>query len=205
MSDNPEQTPVQPDPPVQQASSENWEQRYKGSVRKIEELTLRVRDLEGQLGAKSSDVEQIQSQLSVKDVEKDVAVGEYRKQLEKALQEKSQADAELGELRAFKAKIDLARELKAPHLIDIVDRIPYVTDPEAMKTIMNDFVGWGNTLVKEREAQLMAGVTPGVQAVASEVGPNSSNEWMKRIEAEVSPAKRDKLWEDYWKWGSNQK
>jgi chromosome segregation ATPase len=210
MTDSPEQTPVQQQSGQQGSSApqagENWEARYKGSVRKIEELTLKVRDLEGQLGTKSSETEQIRSQLSVKDVEKDVAVSEHRKQLEKALQDKSQTDSELTELRAFKAKVDLAKELKAPHLVDIIDRIPYVSDPEQMKVIMNDFVGWGQTLVKEREAQLMAGTTPGVQAVASTPSdPTNADDWMKRIQATDDPVKKQDLWNKYWNWGQTQK
>lgn len=148
--------PTQPTPPQQV----DWEARYKGAVPKIEQLTLSKRELEAKLEQMSSQLEQLNAQLGQRDVEKDVAVGEWQKKYTQTLEEKQQSEAELAQLRAMKAKMDTAKELGLTNLMPVIDHIPYSGDPEVLKTIMKDFANWGQGMVKEREAQLLTGVTP---------------------------------------------
>ena len=103
---------------------ENWKARHDGLVRKVEQLTLSIRDLSGQLDAKTSELEQLRSQLTVKDAEKTAAVGERDKQIQSAVQAKTQAEAELNELRALKLKVDVINELKRPDLLKIARKSP---------------------------------------------------------------------------------
>jgi chromosome segregation ATPase len=209
--------PVQQgDPPVQQSGDNNqtrtgsgdnidWEKRYKGSVTKINELNATIKDLNAQLSDKSSLVEQLEAQLSAKDIEKDASVSEHKRLLEEALSNKSKAESELSELRAMRMKLDLMKEMGANELVPIIDRIPAVDDPEAMKQIMQDFKGWGNELVSEREKQLLSGEisTPSTNNTQT-VAPQSSQEWEAHINNLPLGQEREKAWQDYWKWGASQ-
>lgn len=206
------ETPVQPDNSGQQANPNpapasgeniNWEARYKGSVTKINELQATIKTLTDQITVLTSDKEQLAQQLNIKDVEKDAAVGEYKKQLEQAVGSKSQADRELAELRAMKAKLDMARKLEAPQLVQILDRIPYVEDEAALETIMKDFMNWRQEGAKEREKQILAGVTPGLAGspAGSPAMPNSAKDWEAHINALPLGEQREKAWNDYFEWG----
>ncbi|HMN11162.1 MAG TPA: hypothetical protein PKD55_02410 [Bellilinea sp.] len=200
-----ENVPVQQEVPEQQTPSIDWEARYKGASQKINELMEKSKTLEGQLASRTSEIEQYKTQLSMKDVEKDTSIGEYRKQLEKVMADKSAADKELAELRAMKAKVEVVRELDAPHLMKIIDKIPYVEDPDAMKTIIKDFADWGNEIAKEREKQILAGVTPPISSVTqAKAAPKSSAEWEAHINSLPVGPEREKAWADYWSWGKSQ-
>lgn len=206
MTDGTE-TPVEQNgatpPPQQQEKPVDWEARYKGSVRKVEELTIRVRDLEAQLAGVSSEKEQYKAQLGTKDVEKDVAVGERDKLLQTAVQEKSRLETELAELRGLKLKVEVIRELGRPELIRIADRIPAMTDKEALKTVLQDFAGFADDLVQQREKQLLAGVTPPPSSGGSTklVLPASEGEWEKHINAlPLGSKERAKAFDDYYGW-----
>lgn len=209
-----ETTPEQQGNPVQQAGSKtpeqpgvNWEERYKGSVTTINRLQGEIKTLKEQLSGKTSEYEQLYSQLTQKDVEKDVAVSEHRKQLEKALTEKTTAERELTELRAFKSKMDVIREMGANHLVPIIDRIPYVEDPEALRTIIKDFSNWGDDMKKEREKEILSGITPTGVAAGSQAKPNvpsSAKEWEVHINSLPLGIEREKAWDEYFVWGQQQ-
>jgi len=208
MTDEPKEPTVQLEKPAQPAPSApvtdtqdviDWEARYKGASKKINELTSVKAELEAKQADYSTQIEQLKSQLGIKDVEKDTAVGEYQKQLETALQEQSQAKKELESLQAYKAKMDMAKKLGAPELVNIIDRIPYVEDPEALETIMKDFVSWGNDFAKRREEQLMAGVTPPVAATEfTDQLPQTHDSWRQQL---LDGNNKEGLtWDRYWEW-----
>jgi hypothetical protein len=182
MSDQPN-TPDQQAPSGQQAvgAPENWEARYKGAVRKIEELTLGNRDLTAQLAAKASEIEQLKVQLSTKDVEKTVAVSERDTKLEQFIKESADLQSKLKELAAFQAKVKMAQEINRPELIKIIDRIPAVEDPQVLKGIMEDFTRFADDLVKEREKQIFSGVLPPIGPGSAPQKPTSSASWEKHI------------------------
>jgi len=109
-------------------------------------------------------------------------------------------------LRAMKTKLDLVKELDAKELIPILDRIPVVDDPDAMRTVMEDFKKWGDEIRTEREKELLSGeYTPppsGNQAKAAE--PQSPEEWEQYINALPFGDEREQAWDRYWKWGAAQ-
>jgi uncharacterized small protein (DUF1192 family) len=184
----------------------DWEKRYKGSVTKINELTASIKDLNDQLGSKTSEIEQLKAQLTNKDIEKDASVSEHKKLLEQALSNKTHMESELTELRAMKTKLDLVKELDAKELIPILDRIPVVDDPDAMRTVMEDFKKWGDELRSEREKELLSGE---YSAPASDVQgriaePQSADEWEAYINNLPFGSEREQAWEKYWKWGAAQ-
>lgn len=205
MSDQPP-VPVQQAPaPVQQTI--DWEQRYKGASQKINELMTQISTLQGQLQTASSEIEQLRSGLSIKDVEKDAAIQPYKTQLEQALSAKTAAESELSGLRALKAKLDAAKELNATSLFPVLDKIPHVDNPDAQKEIMKTFMDWGNDLVKQREQQLLAGVTPPPPAASSVAAklPATVQEWQAYVNGiPLGTPEREKAMQDWWKWGQAQ-
>ena len=205
MSDNP-QNPGQQETPGQQSGGtpapapENWEARYKGAVRKIEELTLANRGLNDQLAAKSLETEQLKVQLSTKDVEKTVAVSERDTKLEQFIKESAAMQSQLKELNAFQAKVKMAQELGRPELIKIIDRIPAVEDPAVLKGIMEDFTRFADDLVKEREKQIFSGITPPVgPGGGGPQKPTSNASWEKQINSlPLGSRERAQAMDDYY-------
>jgi hypothetical protein len=203
------QTPGQQvETPGQQVSSNpgsapvDWEARYKGSVATIERLTLENRSLKSELDTKTSDLEQLRIQLGQKDTEHQVAVVERDRQLQTITQAKAQAESELTELRALKLKVDVATELGRPELLKIAQRIPNVTDHEALKAIMTDFVGFADSMVHEREKQLLNGITPSVSSVGqAPSAPSSRDAWLSKINSlPLGSPERAKAFDDYGDW-----
>jgi hypothetical protein len=179
--------------------------RFDGLVRKVEELTLTNRAVSEQLTQLSSEKELLTGQLAIKDVDKSVAVGEYQKQIEAAIQTQTQQASELGELRALKAKMELVRKHNAGHLIPILDRIPYLEDAEAMETVFTDFLNWGDNIAKTREKELLAGYTPSgsVPAETPDTTPKTKENWLAHIQKQTG-ADAQKAWKEYWEWGAQQ-
>ena len=184
---------------------EDWKKRYDGLVRKVEQQVGQIRDLTGQLETKTSEFEQLRSQLTVKDAEKLAAVGERDKQIQSAVQAKTAAEGELNELRALKLKVDVINELKRPDLLKIANKIPAMTDPEALKSVLADFAEFADGAAMERERQLKAGMTStasGTQKVQDL--PNSDEAWNKHIENLPLGPDREKAYEQYWDWNSKK-
>jgi len=209
MTDTVDPSGQQTQVPGQQAQTttvpptEDWKKRYDGQVRAIEQLVAEKRALEAELATLRTQVEQLNAQLSVKDVEKTAAVGERDNQIKTFAQQVAEKDAEIRRLKALELKVQVANELGNPSLLKIATTIPDVDDPEALKTIMknmNDFVA---QQVKAREDQLLAGVVPagGVVTTTSST-PNSEEAWKRHIE-EIpfsDPAKRRRALDDYGRW-----
>lgn len=199
----PQPAPAAP-PPQPAGAPEGYieKARYDGLVRKVEELTLRNRDLEGQLAAQSSEVEQLKGQLAIKDTEKTVAVGERDNKLQTVLQENAALQAELTELRGLKLKVKVINDLKRPELLRIADKIPSLQDEEALKTVMQDFAGFADDLIKQREQQLLSGVTPPLgpgNVTPSE--PESERGWLDKINGlPLGSPERQKAMDEYGDW-----
>lgn len=185
--------------PVQQM---DWEARYKGSVIKIEELTLSNRALLADQAAKTSETEQLRAQLGLKDVEKTAAVGERDKQLQTAIQTSTEQSAELASLRAFKLKVEVAKELGKPGLLKILDKLPDMTDKEALTGILKDFANFADDAALEREKQLMAGITPPIGGSNKTVStPTSPEAWDQKINSlPLGSLERRQAFDDYYTW-----
>ena len=188
---------------VSAASSTDWEARYKGLVKKVEELTLANRSVNEQLAAKTSELEQLRGQLVVKDAEKSATVGERDKLLQAVTQEKTALESELAELRGLKLKVEAIQELGRPDLLKIAHRIPGMTDKEALKTVLQDFAGFADELVQKREKDLLAGVTPALSSAGNARPgiPNSEQEWEGHINSlMLGSRERMKAMDDYYVW-----
>lgn len=178
---------------------EDWKPRYDGAVRKMQELSETIKSLQGQLETKSSEIEQLNSQLSSKDAE----FGMTRKELEEKLNtfqsENEQAKSELSKLRAFNTKVEVAKELGHPELIKILDTFPDTDDKDALKKSMEMVSSFASELVKSRETELTAGVTPTVNAPAGTPLPKTAAEWDKYIQSLPPGEKRNEAWDLYFK------
>ena len=155
----------------------------------------------------SSEKEQLNSQLAIKDTDKTVAVGEYTRQLEEALTTNTQQATELGELRALKAKMELVKKHDAGSLLPILDQIPYLEDEEAMETVFTNFLKWGDDIAKKREGELLAGYTPpgpGPIEPGDPAKPDTKEAWLSHIQQQGNKVETDKAWQDYWDWGQTQ-
>lgn len=213
----PADPPVQPIDPGQQgtgktgAAPEGFIEltRYNGLIRKVEELTLTNRDLNAQLVSKASEIEQLKGQLSIKDAEKQAAVGERDRSLNTTLADLSKANEELLTLRSLRAKVNVANKLNRPELVKLAERIPNVTDEQILEGIMQDFARFADDAVKAREQQLMSGIS--LPIGAGSIGgagagqPASKDEWLKRInKAPLGSDERNKLVHDYGDWLEKQ-
>ena len=201
MPDNADPTPEQQVPPAQQAPGTDWEARYKGASTVINRLTTEKENLEGQLTASKAEAEQLRAQLGLKDTEKSTVVGERDQKIQELLQANSALKAENETLKALSLKVKVANKLGKPELLAIADTIPNVTDETALETLMTSVSDWGNTLVKKREEQLLAGVTPPAGSIqANPADPASSEEWQKRVNATPVGPERDQVMNDWWAW-----
>ncbi len=176
--------------------------RYNGLVRKVEELTLSNRDLNAQLAVKTSEIEQLKGQLSIKDTEKTVAVGERDTRLTAALQENATLQSQIKELKGLQLKVKVAKDLNRPELLKIADRIPAIEDEEALKVVMQDFASFADELVKEREKVLLAGVTlPAGPGSVAPAAPTTSEAWLKKINGfDFGTPERRKAMDEYGDW-----
>jgi hypothetical protein len=203
MTDEVQNTPAEQTSSSSTAGQTDWKARYDGLVRKVEQLTLENRTLTEQLAAKTSNAEQLQAQLGLKDTEKSAAISARDQQLQEAVQAKTGLENELKELRAYKLKVEVAKELKRPDLIKILDRLPGMEDREALKTVLTDFASFADDAVKERETQLLSGVTPGVGSLpaATPSLPASEAAWYKHIESlPLGSPERQKAQDQMWDW-----
>jgi hypothetical protein len=198
-------TPITPDEQVssrQQAPDGFIELvRYNGLVRKVEELTLSTRGLNDQLAAMSSENEQLKAQLGLAATEKTVAVGERDKQLQEKVQANMALEKELTELRGMKLKYDVIKKLNRPELIRIADKIPAMTDPDALEVVMKDFASFADEMVTAREKQLLAGITPGVNPTQATIAatPQSEADWDRHIESlPLGSPERNQAMDRYW-------
>ena len=176
--------------------------RFDGLVRKVEQLTLDSRSLTEQLTAKTSETERLRAQLSVKDTEKSAAVSERDRQLQEAITSRTALETEVNELRALKLKLDTIRKLNRPDLVRIADKIPNMTDAEALETVLKEFASFADEAASAREKQLLAGVTPTPNSSTASPGlPDSDKAWTAHIEKQpLGSEDRQKAWDQYWLW-----
>jgi len=178
-------TPVEPSTSQQQSSQPNtdWEARYKGTVRKIEELTLGNRSLQEQNTILSSEKEQLNVRLSQLETEKTVGNQSWEQKYTEIIEKSTKAAEELRGLQTWKVKYDVAREVD-PRLLPVLDTLPNIEDRDTLKNIMSGLTGWADGLVKDREKQILSGVTPPLGgSPAIDTGPKTRDDWKKHIDS----------------------
>jgi len=187
-------------------AGEDYKKRFDGAILKIQELTLGSRSKDAELATKASELEQLRTQLSLKDVEKTAAVGERDRQLQEAITKNQQQETELKVAKALQLKLKVIKKLNRPELLKIIDHIPALEDEAVLETVMKDFGGFADDLVKARETQLLAGITPGIGAGATApTRPASNQGWEDHINGLPLGSKdRAKALDDYGDWLEQQ-
>ena len=156
--------------------------RFDGLVRKVEELTLANRKLQEDLQGKTSQVEQLSANISLKDTEKSAAVGERDNQIQTLTQASLEKDAELKRLRALELKLQVVNEMNRGDLVPLLSHIPDMEDAEALKATLGTFADFTDTAVRAREQQLTSGVLPvGGGITQADTQPSTREAWNKEI------------------------
>jgi hypothetical protein len=201
----PATTPPEPAPPAEPPDGFVETKRFTGAIQKIQTLTEELRDKDQQLAAMNSTIEQLKQQQAVKDAEVQAGYGERDAKLEEALLEKRKIESDAAALKGKLRKVDLAKELGHPELIQIIDTIPTFEDDDLQKKAMEDILSFSESRVKAREESLLAGITPGAPPVAppQEQRPTTDEGWEKLIAAETSAQKRQALFDEWFE--SNKK
>jgi len=198
----PEPTPQ--DPPKTDDPSEPMveQKRFTGAIQKIQTLTEELRSKDQEAAALNSQLEQLKTQQAVKDAEAQAGYGERDKKLEAALLEKTTIEAEAATLKSMMRKIEIAKELGHPELVEIIDTIPTFDDEALQKKAMEDILGFSEKRVQEREKSLLSGITPAVSPTPApgEVLPATNEAWTASIEAEPDQTKRTVLFDKWWDW-----
>lgn len=196
-------------PPAEHASDtgnsqqpgSDWKARYDGANRKIQELVEAQKSKDEQLARYLSEVEQLKSQLSLKDIEKSAALSEREKRLQETIQAKTEADIELKKLKSMVAKVEAIKALNRPELLKVMDKIPEIEDPEALKGLFSDLASFADDAAAAREKQLLAGVTPVDAGARSSTQPSSEKAWMEHIDSlPLGSKERQKAFDEYWVW-----
>lgn len=180
----PENTPDEQGNSQQQGQSDpnNYEARYKGLVRKVEEVTLQNKQFETELGQALSLAEQFKTQLNIKDTEKEAAIAERDRLLQETTTQKLALEKEVNDLRALEKKLKVVREMGRPELATIIDTIPNMTDEDALKVVFSSISAFTDAQVKSREQQLLAGVTPNNTNNKHVTTPQNREEWLAYLD-----------------------
>jgi len=183
------------------------QKRFTGAIQKIQTLTEELRVKDQEQAALNSQIEQIKQQQAVREAEVTAGYGERDKQLEAALKDKLSVEAESGLLKNKIRKIDMAKELGHPELVNIIDTIPTFEDDALQKKAMEDIIGFSQNAVQAREDSLLSGLTPAVSPTTpvGDALPASDEAWSKAIEVEEDPTKRKIMFDQWYDWGTSQK
>lgn len=203
----PESAPPEPtpqDPPKTDGPSEPMveQKRFTGAIQKIQTLTDELKSKDQETAALNSQIEQLKLQQAVKDAEAQAGYGERDKKLEAALLEKTTIEAEATTLKGTMRKIEIAKKLGHPELVEIIDTIPTFEDEALQTKVMEDILGFSDKRVQEREKSLLSGITPAVSPtpVLGEILPATNEAWTASIEAEQDQTKRTALFDKWWDW-----
>lgn len=176
-----ETTPVQQEPPEaetpaspeQQAPSDfdlsNYveKSRFTGAIQKIQKQSEDMTALQAEITKKNSELEQLQVRLAEEGAGHQALVGQRDQSIQELHSSRSELENELKQAKLDLQKVAIAREIGRPDLIEILDTIPGVEDPEAMKNIMTNIASFAENQVQKRESELLSGMTPGVTSVAN--------------------------------------
>ena len=191
-----EPAPVTPDPTA--GEEIDWQKRYNGQQRAIQLAVEAKQSAETALLTKASELEQLQAQLTLKESEKTIAVGERDKQVEALLQESQSQTAELTRLKSLEAKLKVANKLGKPELMKLADHIPNLTDEQLLENVMKDFASFGDEQVKAREDQLMAGISPSsVAPSTSPAKPSTAEGWEQVLGGMPHGKEKDAVLKEY--------
>ncbi len=177
-----EAAPVQQETPPAQPEVD-WEARYKGSVRAIEEKVVALKEAQKALDAAQARIAELEANTSQLSTTQTVQQAEWQKKVEELTKQTMDLSAEIEPLRAAKRKSELAREMGLVNVFPVLDIIPSSPDDDVQKQLIQQFADWGKQMAKESEQRLLAGVTPSTPTVdpQEESVPQSAKDWQKHV------------------------
>jgi len=177
MSENDTVQPATPTEPSATAQpSPDYELKFKGQVKVIQDLTLENRSLKEEITKIQNLMAEKEASATVTSSEHQATVTARDKQIEELVQSNRELNSQLEPLQALKTKLDVVTEMNVPHLMPVLADIPNITDPEALKKIVEGFSGIVDSQVKLREQQLMSGVIPQVSSNNQTIDTPSSDQ-----------------------------
>lgn len=199
MSDT-QETPVEQQPSGQQV---DWQARYTGQQAKLQQLSETNKLLTDQLATANSTIAQLQAQSGVHEAERTQALGQKDQTIQSLTQENQTLKAENARLNAAQAKLAAIKKLNRPDLISVMDAIPASDDPAALEQAFTSMASYADSLVRVREQQLMAGITPtgGGTSVAQQASPSTSRGWEDYVNSlTLGTPERAKAMKDWGDW-----
>lgn len=159
---DPESQTTQQDSPGQQV---NWEERYKGLSRVLNERDQKLSSmeetlsaLEGEKSRLTQEIEQLRGELGTRDGKVSELEGSL-KQVQEELQ--GQIEALSGEKSALQAEVVKFNVIKDyPDLLAIADKIPAVADEDQMRRTAQEFYDGIKSIVSAKREQWKAGIVP---------------------------------------------
>ncbi len=160
-------------------------ERFSGAIQKIQSLTEEKNGLVQQLDNKVSEMERLQLALAEKEAgsttllgQRDQTIGELNTQI-------SDLQKQLAISEINMRKVEIAKQIGHPELIQILDTIPSVDNEEQLKTIMKNIAEFTTSQVTARERELMAGATPQITSVDNVQTPfpeaGDTKAWEQRL------------------------
>lgn len=175
-------TPVEPPAPAGPPDGYVEQARFTGAIQKIEELTVANRDQATRLDTQTSELELLKLTASSKDQETTIVVGERDKLLNASADEVRALNTEVTTLRAYKRKVEMAKKMGRPELINTLHIIPDMEDDEALQAVMTDILGFRDTGVEQRERELTSGIIPSTTHIeAVDVKPTTDEGWKRYV------------------------
>ncbi len=203
----PAQAPVTPAiVPPQQDEPEGYvkQERYTGAIQKIETLALSQKDLQQQVTDKSSELEQLNSQLAEAEALSNTSLGAKDTSITELQGQITDLTASNAALKSLEVKINTLKELGRPDLLPILEHLPDTADPEKLKEALNAMAGTVDAAVKARSEQLLSGIVE-TPSVSTSLVPESADGWVKHIESlPLGSKEREAAMDDYGTWLFNQ-
>jgi len=176
--EQPDQTPGQQDPSpegfVEQA-------RFNGLMQRNEALSAQLETTNGNLAARSSELEQLNQQITELEASHAARVDETNLtviQLNGQISTLTEANADYDSLQL---KLKVANELGRPDLMALAQHIPNSTDEAVIKDALTAFAGFSDGAVQKREAQLLSGVSPNGGGVGAPAMPTTPEGWANYV------------------------
>jgi len=198
--------PAQPAPVVKPTAGPAEEMvplaRFTGAIQKVDQLTMKVKDLETNILSKNSEIEQLKLGLQTKGQETDIVVGERENLISSQNAELVALRQEAKELRAFRQKVEMAKELGRPELINALHIIPTMESKEALRSVMSDVLSFRDEGALQRERELTSGVLPHTPQLGDvDEKPSTHDGWQRRVDAfPIGSPERKKALDEMGEW-----
>jgi hypothetical protein len=199
----------QPDPaqtpatnPGQTGEPIDWEGRYKGAMRVLNQKTQELNGLQEQLTGANDTVQSLQQQVQNSQATWDASRQTLEQQVATLTGERDQGAQQLKELQAYQVKMQALAEY--PDLFPLADTIPNIEDPDTMKSHLDALSKSVDQVAQQKAERLTAGLTPGNTAPNAQpkYSYSTPDEWQTAMNNAAGSEKFQELSDAYLRWVS---